>query len=195
MASQTDDIVIIGGGTACLILADRLSENASLQVLVIESAQVARTARYDAFDQALRKACTLHKASGAKEGDVPLQVRVSGPTTPLQKAWVDGLECIGFPRSDPFSARACGAVIAPESIDPATRQRSDATNAYLDCVRSRANLTVLTETTVTKDGKDAVAKGVQYTTKDENSQAVNARKEVIISAGAITPTSTIKAPL
>ena len=76
---------------------------------------------YEAFEKALRKAFTLHKTSGAQEGDVPLQVRVSEPTTPLQKAWVDGLESIGFPRSDPFAGHTCGAVIAPERIDPATK--------------------------------------------------------------------------
>lgn len=264
MASKTYDIVIIGGGTAGLVLANRLSENASLQILVIESGQdrtsdpstltpgawpllanpstswIFQTTpqddtggkvltvpqgralggssainsflfvptsqthieaweklgnkgwSYETFNKALRKAATLHTTSGAKEGDGPLQVRVSEPTTLLQKAWVDGLEAIGFPRSDPFAGHVCGAVIAPESIDPATRQRSYATNAYLDPVRSRANLTILTETTVTKvlldkpsSGKDAVAKGVQYISKDGTSQTVNARKEVIISAGAI----------
>jgi choline dehydrogenase-like flavoprotein len=102
------------------------------------------------------------------------------------------LESIGFPTSDPFAGHTCGAVIAPESIDPATKQRSYAANAYLDPVRSHENLTVLTETTVTKvllakpsAGTDAVAKGVQYITKDGISEAVNVRREVIISGGAI----------
>jgi choline dehydrogenase-like flavoprotein len=264
MASNTYDVVIIGGGTAGLVLANRLSENKSLHVLVIESGQD-RTAdpstltpgawpllanssaswafkttqqdqigrktitvpqgravggssainsflfvptskldldtweklgnkgwSYEAFDSALRKAFTLHKVSGAKEGDGPLQVRIPEPATPLQQAWVDGLKAIGFPRSDPFSGHICGAVIAPESIDPATRQRSYASNAYLYPVHGRQNLTVLTETTVTKilvdkspADSDAVAKGVQYTDKDGTSQTVNARKEVIISAGTI----------
>lgn len=264
MAQDTYDIVIIGGGTAGLVLANRLSENLSLQVLVIESGQDRtsdpstltpgawpllanpstswpfqttsqdETGRkvlkvpqgralggssainsflfvptskahieaweglgnkgwsYNAFGKALRKAFTLHTTSGAKEGDGPLQVQVSEPTTLLQKAWFEGLESIGFPRSDPFAGHGCGSVITPESIDPATKQRSYATNAYLDPVRSRTNLTILTETKITKvllekpsSGKDAVAKGVQYTSKDGTSQTVNARREVIISAGAI----------
>lgn len=36
MTSDTYDIVIIGGGTAGLVLATRLSEDAKLQVVVIE---------------------------------------------------------------------------------------------------------------------------------------------------------------
>lgn len=264
MALETFDIVIIGGGTAGLVLANRLSENPNLQIVVLESGQD-RTAdpstltpgawplltnastswifqttpqdgaggklltvpqgralggssainsflfiptseknvdaweklgnkgwNFEAFDKALKKAFTLHKASGAKEGDGPLQVSVSEPASLLEKAWVEGLESIGFPRSDPLTGHVCGAVIAPESINPATKQRSYATNAYLDPVRSRPNLTVLTETTVTKvllekplAGKDAVAKGIQYISKDGMSQTINARKEVIICAGAI----------
>lgn len=280
MAQDTYDIVIIGGGTAGLVLANRLSENASLQVLVIENGQD-RTSdpstltpgawpllanpstswafqttpqdgtgrkvfkvpqgralggssainsflfvptskehieawqglgnkgwSYDAFDKALRKAFTLHTTSGAKEGDGPLQVKVSEPTTTIQKAWFDALESKDMPIIDPFAGHVSGSVITPESIDPATKQRSYATNAYLDPVRSRENLTILTETTVTKVllerrplidlGKDdpfprddtcakgdPVATGVQYTSKDGTSRTVNARREVIISAGAI----------
>lgn len=265
MTPATYDIVIIGGGTAGLVLANRLSENPDLRIAVLESGQD-RTAdpstltpgawpllanastswmfqttpregtggkvltvpqgralggssainsflfvptskknvdaweklgnkgwSYEAFDKALNKAFTLHKtSSGITEGDGPLQVAVSEPTTMIQKAWIDALESIGFPRSDPLSGEACGAVIAAESIDPTTKQRSYATNAYLDPVRGRPNLTVLTEATVTKvlldkpsAGHDAVATGVQYTSKDGTSHRVNARKEVIISAGAI----------
>lgn len=265
MASETYDIVIIGGGTAGLVLANRLSENLNLKIVVLESGQD-RTAdpstltpgawpllansstawnfqttpqdaaggkvltvpqghalggssaissflfvptsknnieaweklgnegwSYETFDKALKKAFTLHKtSSGDREGPGPLQVTISEPSTPLQKAWIDALESIGFPRTDSLADQVCGAVITAESIDPATKQRSYATNAYLDPVRNRPNLTVLTEATATKvllekpsKGREAVATGVQYTAKDGSTQKIHAREEVIISAGAI----------
>lgn len=126
------------------------------------------------------------------EGNGPLQVTLGKPESLWQKAWIDGLESVGFPRSDPLSGHLGGPNIAPETIAPRTKQRSYATNAYLDPVRSRPNLTIRTEMTVTKvllerqpSVDDAVAKGVQYTSKDGSSHSVGARKEVIISAGAI----------
>ena len=99
---------------------------------------------------------------------------------------------MGFPQTDPLSGHLGGPNIAPESIDPKTKQRSYAANAYLDPVRSRPHLTIRTETTVIKvllerpsSAGDAVAKGVQFTSKDGSSQTIGVRKEVIISAGSI----------
>lgn len=97
-----------------------------------------------------------------------------------------------FPRSDALPGDLGGPVIAPESTDPKTKQRSYTANSYLDPAQSRPNLTVLTETTVTKvllerpsPAEDAIAKGIQFPVKGGEVQIVNARKEVIISAGAL----------
>ncbi|PSR82627.1 GMC oxidoreductase-domain-containing protein [Coniella lustricola] len=147
---------------------------------------------YEEFEKALNKSYTLYSPSGTATGQGPLQVTVSETTSVLQKAWVESLESLGFPKSDPLSGYTCGAVIVPESIDPTRKQRSYSANAYLDPVRSRPNLTVLTECTVTKvilekpsENEDAVAKGVQYLDKDGTVHTLSARKDVIISAGAI----------
>ncbi|KAK7216254.1 hypothetical protein V2G26_004257 [Clonostachys chloroleuca] len=147
---------------------------------------------YAAYEKALQKSFTLHKPDGVTEGNGPLQLTLHAAESPLEKAWIEGLKSLGFPVTDPLSGRLGGPNIAPESIDPRTKQWSGAANAYLDPTRSRLNLTVRPETTVTKvllekpsgDGK-AVAKGVQIIAHDGSLQTVKARKEVIISASAI----------
>ena len=263
MSSETYDIVIIGGGTAGLVLANRLSEDQNLQVIVLESGEdrgadpntltpgawpllsnspadwtfqtvpqkdlgrkiivpqgkalggssainsflFTSTSMatmegwknlgnsgwdYTTYEKALKKSFTLHKPLGMTEGNGPLQLTLAAPESIWQKAWIDGLESVGFPKTDPLSGHLGGPNIAPETIDPKTKQRSYAANAYLDPVRSRPNLTIRTETTVTKVllerssvASDAVAKGVQFISNNGSSQTIGVRKEVIISAGAV----------
>ncbi|KAK8029811.1 GMC oxidoreductase [Apiospora rasikravindrae] len=263
MSSQTYDVIIVGGGTSGLVLANRLTENPNLHVLVLESGNdrtgdpntltpgawplltnspndwtfqtvpqkdlerqitvpqgkalggssavnsflFTNTSKetvdgwkdlgnegwdYASYEKALKKSFTLHKSSGGTEGDGPLQLTLGTSEGVWEKAWIQGLVSVGFPETDPISGRVGGVNIAAESIDPKTKQRSYATNAYLDPIRNRSNLTVRTGTTVNKvlldkssSGGDAVAKGVQYTSKGGDLQIVEARKEVILTAGAI----------
>ncbi|KAK7986890.1 GMC oxidoreductase [Apiospora saccharicola] len=267
MTTETYDIIIIGGGTAGLVLANRLSEDPNLQVLVLESGGPAdpqnltpgawpmltasagnwtfqaapsqegiprqfvipqgkalggsssinsflftSTSKanveawktlgnegwgYEAYEAALRKSFTLHKPAGdggnvTTEGQGPLQVTVASPETASfwGRAWIEGLGSLG---TDPLSGRLGGPNLAPESINPRSKQRSYAANAYLDPIKSRPNLKVLTDTTVAKilveknatATGEAVAKGVQILTPTSGLQTIGARKEVILSAGAI----------
>lgn len=256
------DVVIIGGGTSGLVLATRLTEDPSLQVVVLESGEdrgadpntltpgawpllsntpadwtfhsvpqpdltrkiavpqgkalggssainsflFTSTSKatvdawrtlgnegwdYAAFEKALKKSFTLHKAGDVMDGDGPLQINQAVPKSVWEKAWIEGLQSVGFPLKDALSGKLGGPIIAAETINPKTKQRSYAANAYLEPVRSRPNLTILTETTVTKvllegsSSEGVTAKGVRFTSKDGATQTITAKKEVIISAGAI----------
>ncbi|KAI1347469.1 GMC oxidoreductase [Xylaria sp. FL0043] len=263
MSSETYDIVIVGGGTSGIVLANRLSEDPNIQVIVLESGED-RTADattltpgawplltnspadwtfqtvpqkeltrqitipqgkalggssainsflftstskatveawknlgnegwdFAAYQEALKRSFTLHKLLGVTEGEGPLQVTLAAPQSDWDKAWIDGLQSVGYQATDPLSGSLGGSNIAPETIDPKTKQRSYATNAYLDPVRNRPNLTIRTGTTVTKvllekpsSTENAIAKGVQIFSKSGAFETIGARKEVILSAGAI----------
>lgn len=112
--------------------------------------------------------------------------------------WAKTFATLGFPESnDPFSGTVKGAVISPETIDPATGQRCSSANAFLNPVRHRSNLTVITGATVEKilfaeggpSEGDAVAQGVAYTVVKDGKPGkfeVKAHKEVILAAGALS---------
>lgn len=73
--------------------------------------------------------------------------------------------------------------MAAESIHPKTwKQRNYSANAYVDPIRDTWEKVLLEKPT---SSQDATAKGVQLTSKDGATQTISARKEVIISAGAI----------
>ncbi|KAI0968690.1 hypothetical protein F4678DRAFT_474418 [Xylaria arbuscula] len=107
---------------------------------------------------------------------------------PLPGAWVDTLAALGHPASgDPFSGQFTGGYINPMSIDPETRTRSDAVTAYLEPIKARENLQIITGALAEKlvfdtIGADPRVTGVQIR-KDGNSVVVKAAKEVILAAG------------
>ncbi|KAI0528004.1 putative GMC oxidoreductase [Xylaria bambusicola] len=129
--------------------------------------------------------------STQEEGQSPLQITIPKEETQWPRVWRETLSNLGFPVcSDPFSGKLLGSVIGPETIG-SDKKRSFAANAYLDHgTRSRSNLTVWTGTFVekilTKISETVTATGVQYSNaKTGVTGTVHARKEVILSAGAI----------
>lgn len=153
---------------------------------------------WDAFSTSLKKTYTAANAASApSSSEGPLKVAfadTSGDEWP--KIWSKTLETLGFPGAqDTLSSQAVGGLVVPDSIDPVTVQRSFSANAYLAPARDRANLTVITGVEVhmvllekgmnlTGDS-DAMATGVQYSYRDGRVKTAHARREVILSAGAL----------
>jgi choline dehydrogenase-like flavoprotein len=123
----------------------------------------------------------------------PVQVSFGeGIASPFKAAWPKTFEELGHRlTADPLSGVSTGAFIHPGSID-STGARSHAGSAYYNKdVAERANLKVITETSVEKvileemsDGKFR-ATGVQIIAKDGSPCTISAREEVIVSAGAL----------
>lgn len=161
---------------------------------------------YDGLAPYFKKSCTVHPPSdSAKQiaglgsphdfsdpGNGPVHVSFSeGYSMPLNNAWMETFSSLGYAvKADPRTGKAVGAFQNPASIDPATKARSYAANAYLGpAVRQRPNLTVLTDVTVKRiifeDAPDGlVAKGVVTQTKDGETTLL-VRSEVILAAGAL----------
>lgn len=76
------------------------------------------------------------------------------------------------------------------TVDLANNVREDAARAYYYPIQGRSNLHVLLNTTATKlewtpNATVPTANGVEVSTQDDNVQIITARKEVILSAGAL----------
>ncbi|KAF3766670.1 hypothetical protein M406DRAFT_53264 [Cryphonectria parasitica EP155] len=135
--------------------------------------------------------------SAGAQGQGPIQLSIPNEEDwKWPAAWRDTLAGLGYPTtSNPYdnSGSCFGAILVGDSIDPDTKQRSYAGNAYYGQAKSRDSLTVWVGITIekilfnkNKDNHGRVrAIGVQY--KDENGQTktVTADKEVILAAGAI----------
>ncbi|KAK7750279.1 hypothetical protein SLS62_007796 [Diatrype stigma] len=120
----------------------------------------------------------------------PLQLTIPDEDTEWPRVWRETLAKLGFPEStDPFSERILGSVMGPETIG-LDKKRSFSANAYLsDSVRSRSNLTIWPKAVAQKilfEPETLIATAVQvFNAQDQDTSTVHARKEIVISAGAI----------
>ncbi|KAI1453184.1 hypothetical protein F4805DRAFT_444512 [Annulohypoxylon moriforme] len=127
-----------------------------------------------------------------EKGQSPLKLTIPEEDSQCPRVWRDTLSKLGFPVSrNSFSGNILGSVTGLETID-LKKRRSHSANAYLNSsVRSRGNLTIWTATLAEKVSFDkasdvVTATGIQFfdTIKKERG-IVQARREIIISAGAI----------
>lgn len=127
--------------------------------------------------------------SSASEEGGPIQLSAPEDDSEWPNVWKKTLEALGYPSTgNSFEGQFSGSTVVPDSVQPATKQRSYSANAYLESARMRKNLTVWTKAEVKKilfdTSADIVATGVQLI-KDGETQIVKACKEVILTAGTI----------
>ncbi|MBT4963202.1 MAG: choline dehydrogenase [Francisellaceae bacterium] len=132
-----------------------------------------------------KKSETSDKLDGAYRGDTgPLTVTSGYCKNPLYKAFIQSGVEAGYPYNNDLNSYNQEGV---GSLDMTIRngQRCSSAKAYLSPILKRKNLTVLTNSMITKIKlKRNKAVGVECL-QDNKLQFISAREEVIISAGAI----------
>ena len=117
--------------------------------------------------------------------DGPLKVTRSPAKNPIFQAFLDAGEQAGYPRTRDI----CGQVQEGFGLLDSTvhgGQRWSAVRAYLDPIRSRPNLKILTETRTHRIlFQDKKAVGIEVQDKSGSIRQHHATKEVILSSGAV----------
>ena len=118
-------------------------------------------------------------------GEGPLNVYRPSPKNPIYQAFVDAGKEAGYPLTDDICG-FCQEGFGVLDMSIHNGQRSSTATAYLDPVKSRENLEIITNAQVQKILLDDItATGVQYKTADGEVIEATARREVVLSAGAV----------
>jgi choline dehydrogenase len=130
-----------------------------------------------------RSECNARGAD-AFHGDAgPLHVSDSEFQYPLSRLFIDAAKQAGLPLCNDFNGENAEGV-GPYQFTIRNGKRCGVAAAFLDPVRKRENLTIITDAHVTRlevDGKRVI--GVRYEVKHKP-HIVTAKREVILSAGA-----------
>ncbi|RYP22395.1 hypothetical protein DL767_009054 [Monosporascus sp. MG133] len=142
---------------------------------------------WSSFSESVKKSYTLPSQGPRTKG--PIQLSVPEEDSEWLQVWRKTLATLGYPTSaDSFSGEFYGALTVTDAIDPIMKQRSFAGNAYLEPAKARSNLTIWTQTVAERilfdQSEEIVATGVHCSAAGET-KTVRARKEVLITAGAI----------
>lgn len=125
----------------------------------------------------------FHSTSG------PVQISTAPNPDPIIYRWLGAAWAAGWPRNDFANLEAqYGANIPQEQLSPTNWTRQTTASGYIERNIGRPNLHVLINAHVTRiifDTYSMTATGVEFIWRNSTSHQVNARREVIISAGSI----------
>jgi choline dehydrogenase len=129
---------------------------------------------------------TWHGSASPNRGrSGPIQVREAANLSKGATAFIAASEALGFPRMADINGGTIEGV-APAQINVGRGLRSSTASAYLAPVRSRKNLRILTEGTVTSVSlRNGRATGVDVRREDGTVDTIHADRGVILCAGAI----------
>lgn len=145
---------------------------------------------YPPSEEVKRDMNVAHSDANISASKGPLQAYFPMAVAPQQKAWIDSFRALGMEnRGDPLDGHALGGHTSTCHISGDRRERSHAGVAFLDPVRERKNLRIVTDALVSKvelekgGGAGSLkATGVRYSVDGEERQ-VKATREVVLAAG------------
>ena len=122
----------------------------------------------------------------------PIQASFSGALQdPIPNAWYQTFRSLGLDtKTDPFSGQIIGGYNNPITVDAVSKERSYSAVAYYKPASKRPNLRLLTGSIVDKimiqrtSTEDKVAATGVCFSNHEGLQAVRAREEILLAAGA-----------
>lgn len=153
----------------------------------------ARGWSYDDVLPYFKKLETCERGGDAFRGDSgPLHVSNIRAKHPLTEIWLGAAENAGIPRSQDLNGAVCEGVDYVQASQK-NGWRHSAAAAYLEPVKNRANLTLMTQTRVQKiqfDGNEA--KAVLVTDKQGEVKKITASKGIVLAAGAMASPKILK---
>jgi choline dehydrogenase len=133
-----------------------------------------------------KRAESNERGADAFHGDEgPLSVSNMRIQRPICDAWIEAAQAAGYPFNPDYNG-ATQEGVGHFQLTTRNGRRCSAAVAYLKPIRGRENLQIITRALVTRvnmDGKKAT--GVTYRDAAGQEQSITARREIILSGGAI----------